>query len=77
MRHSAWRSHPEIVIEIKSPSNTAEDMERKRDLDFERGAKEVWFCDDEGRLHFFAPQGQLKKSGLFAEFPDRIDINPA
>jgi Uma2 family endonuclease len=66
---------PEIVVEVRSPSNTAEEMEGKKKLYFEKGAKEVWFCDKEGSMHFFNPQGKLKRSELFGEFPEHIDID--
>ncbi len=65
---------PEIVVEVKSPSNTVEEMERKKRLYFEKGAKEVWFCDKKGAMRFFAPRGELKRSELFGEFPEHIDI---
>ena len=66
---------PEIVVEVKSPSNTIEEMERKRKLYFEKGSKEVWFCDKEGTMHFFNPRGELERSELFGEFPGHIDID--
>ena len=68
---------PEIVVEVKSPSNTIEEIERKKRLYFEKGAKEVWFCDKEGNMHFFNVQGKLKRSELFKEFPGHIDIEVA
>lgn len=66
---------PEIVVEVRSPSNTCEEMERKRKLYFEKGAKEVWFCDKEGDMHFFAAEGKLERSLLFKQFPEHIDID--
>ena len=66
---------PEIVVEVKSPSNTVREMGRKKRLYFEAGAKEVWFCDKQGAMRFFNPQGELERSELFREFPGRIDID--
>jgi Uma2 family endonuclease len=66
---------PEIVIEVKSSSNTDNEMERKKGLYFQAGAKEVWFCDKQGTMRFFNPQGELERSGLFREFPGHIDID--
>ena len=66
---------PEIVVEIRSPSNTAEEMDRKKRLYFEKGAREVWFCDKEGSIRFFNPKGELKRSELFKDFPEHIDID--
>ncbi len=66
---------PEIVVEVESPSNSSQEMDEKKQLYFEAGAKEVWLCDEEGDMHFFSPQGDLKKSELFEEFPEHIDID--
>ncbi len=44
---------PEICVEILSPSNTGSEMEEKKALYFEAGAKEVWFCDEDGNMAFF------------------------
>ncbi|MFZ1641170.1 MAG: Uma2 family endonuclease [Candidatus Contendobacter sp.] len=44
---------PEIVVEILSPSNTAEEMREKQALYFERGAWEFWLCDQTGGTVFF------------------------
>ncbi|MDR3556033.1 MAG: Uma2 family endonuclease [Syntrophobacteraceae bacterium] len=66
---------PEIVIEIESPSNCAAELEEKRLLYFEKGAREFWLCDDNGNLRFFNPQRQLERSELFGEFPGHIDID--
>ena len=64
----------EIVIEVLSPSNSTTEMEDKRRLYFEAGAKEFWLCDEYGNMRFFSPQGEMEKSGLFPEFPGHIDI---
>ena len=66
---------PEVVVEIKSPSNSIREMEEKRGLYFEAGAKEFWFCDERGDMHFFDLNGQLERSLLFQEFPDHIDLD--
>ena len=66
---------PEIVIEVISPSNSKKEMNRKMSLYFEVGAKEVWFCDDDGNMRFFNPHGELERSELFREFPGRIEID--
>ncbi|MDR3568240.1 MAG: Uma2 family endonuclease [Syntrophobacteraceae bacterium] len=69
-----YEESPEVVVEVISPSNSEKAMKGKMSLYFEAGAKEVWFCDDEGNMRFFNPQGELGKSGLFGQFPGRIDI---
>ena len=42
---------------------------------FVKGAKEVWFCTDDGNMRFFNPLGELKRSELFGEFPGHIVID--
>ena len=69
-----YQESPEVVVEVISPSNSEKAMKRKMSLYFERGAKEAWFCDDEGNMRFFNPQGELGKSGMFPDFPGHIDI---
>ncbi|MDR3568128.1 MAG: Uma2 family endonuclease [Syntrophobacteraceae bacterium] len=69
-----YRESPEVVVEVISPSNREKAMKSKMPLYFERGAKEVWFCDDDGNMRFFNPQGELVRSEMFAEFPEHIDI---
>lgn len=64
---------PEICVEIVSPSNSIPELDEKRQLYFEAGAKEVWVCRDNGRMEFYAPAGQLPKSSLVPNFPDQID----
>lgn len=62
---------PEICVEVLSPSNTREEMLQKRLLYYAAGAEEVWLCDDNGNMEFFA-RGCLEpvtKSRLCPEFP--------
>ncbi len=68
---------PEIVVEVKSASNTLEEMERKKRLYFEKGAQEVWFCDKLGDMHFFSASGKLAGSRLFERFPNHIERDVA
>lgn len=68
----SWAESPEIVVEILSDSNTQGEMTAKRALYFERGAVEVWFCEETGRMSFYNPQGQIAVSALCPGFPDCI-----
>jgi Uma2 family endonuclease len=68
----SWRSAPEICVEVLSPANTAEEMEKKRVLYFERGAREVWFCSWDGTMTFHDPSGKLRSSKVCSTFPDSI-----
>lgn len=65
---------PELCVEVLSMSNSEEEMTEKRELYFERGAKEVWICDEYGDLRFFDQTGQLKTSNLFPNFPTKIVV---
>ncbi|MGK0188441.1 MAG: Uma2 family endonuclease [Verrucomicrobiales bacterium] len=44
---------PEICVEVLSPSNTRSEIEEKKRLYFEAGAREVWTCSKEGKMSFF------------------------
>jgi len=85
----AWASHervriirgeadcsiaPEICVEVRSGSNTGNEMAEKRALYFECGALEVWLCID-GNMFFHAPEGALHQSRLAPDFPARIRLD--
>lgn len=63
---------PEICVEVRSDSNTNEEMEFKKSLYFEAGAQEVWICDRHGHVTFFDAEQQLKISNLVPDFPLEI-----
>ena len=63
---------PEICVEITSPSNSREEIEEKITLYLAKGAREVWVCDEDGRITFRNHSGKLKKSKLVARFPLKI-----
>jgi Uma2 family endonuclease len=65
---------PEICVGVFSGSNTQREMKEKRELYFEKGAKEVWFCDKNGKIVFHNAEGKLKKSELCPDFPTRIKL---
>lgn len=65
---------PEICVEVLSRSNTDKEMRDKRKLYFERGAQEVWTCDEDGAMRFFNPKRELKTSQLFPGFPNKIEV---
>ena len=74
-RHSgeiSWMRAPEICVEVLSPSNTAQEIDQKRALYFERGASEVWVCSWDGRMTFYGAGGELKRSALCPMFPATI-----
>ncbi len=65
---------PEICVEVYPFSNTQKEMKEKRELYFEKGAKEVWYCDKNVRISFYNEEGKLKKSALCPDFPGRIKL---
>jgi Uma2 family endonuclease len=65
---------PEVCVEVISMSNSDAEMKQKRKLYFEQGANEVWICDEYGDLTFYNSKGKLKKSKMFPDFPDKIEI---
>ena len=75
IRKLALPESPEVVVEIESPSNSSAELEQKRLLYFEKGAREFWLCDENGNMRFFNPRGELERSELFREFPGHIDID--
>jgi len=66
---------PEICVEILSPSNTQEEIDEKREAYLRAGAKEVWLCDRDNRITFFAHSGQLNRSRLCPDFPVLLDLS--
>lgn len=66
---------PEICVEVLSPGNTRAEMEEKRELLFEAGAEEVWFCDKRGRIFFYLKEEPVKpavRSRLCPDFPEQV-----
>jgi len=74
-RANPYRQAPEIVVEILSPSNTAEEMNLKKALYFSNGAQEFWLCTQDGGLQFFDQNGELAHSRLAPLFPASVEIN--
>ena len=65
---------PEICIEIKSSSNTLEEMKFKKELYFKAGAEEFWLCNESGEMLFYNPDGQIINSGIVPSFPAAIEL---
>lgn len=74
-RANPYLEAPEVVIEILSPSNTRAEMDIKKQLYFEQGAKEFWLCDKNGDILFLNPRQQLVSSQIILDFPNRITID--
>ncbi len=67
-----YQEAPELCIEILSPSNSHQEIEDKVNLYLSKGAKEVWVCNEDGRLRFFNCRGSLEQSHLFPAVPDHF-----
>ena len=65
---------PEVCVEVVSMSNTRQDMKDKRQLYFAQGAQEVWICDEYGEISFYNARRKLKRSQLFPDFADKIEL---
>ena len=65
---------PEICVEVQSPANSETEMREKTALYFEKGAREVWVCDLQGEVRFFAPDRQIERSALAPDFPAHISL---
>ena len=64
---------PEICVEVISASNSRREINEKKALYFEAGAKEFWTCNENGVLNFFNSEGQLNASVLVTSFPFKIE----
>ena len=67
---------PEICVEVLSPKNTRREMEEKKALYFAAEAREVWFCDRQGRMKFFigAKSEGEAASGMCPAFPSQVKL---
>ena len=66
---------PEICVEVISNANTDAEMQEKRHLYFEHGAREVWLCDEDGQMTFYvtADEEPVARSLLLPGFPPNIN----
>ena len=61
---------PEICVEVRSPSNTDEEMAHKTHLFLEAGAVEVWILSEDGTQQVFEASGALDRS----RYPVQLDL---
>ena len=68
---------PEICVEVLSPSNIRAEMLEKMQLYYAAGAREVWLCDEEGRMEFFAKEqsDSIAASAMCPDFPSTISVD--
>jgi Uma2 family endonuclease len=72
-KSTPYYAAPEIVVEVASPSNTLAELIEKRLLYFERGAKEVWICEETGTMLFYQADGKRVNSVLCPSFPQSVE----
>ena len=60
---------PEICVEVRSPSNTNEEMAYKTELFLAAGAIEVWIVSQSGEAQFFDATGRIEKSRFAVTLP--------
>ena len=65
---------PEICVEVISPSNSAEEIDERKKLFFEKGAAEFWVCGLDGSMSFSDPAGPIPKSKLCPGFPGQVSL---
>ena len=53
---------PDICVEVRSPSNSQEEMAGKIALYLQQGAHEVWIVLETGEVRFFGPEGERSSS---------------
>lgn len=64
---------PEICVEVVSPGNSQAELMMKKDLYLAKGAREVWFCDEDGQMSFYNYEGRLEASVLCPKFPLTVE----
>jgi Uma2 family endonuclease len=65
---------PEICVEILSSRNSDAEIKEKMVLYFDARAHEVWICNMDGAMAFFAGNKPIVRSELCPEFPKLIDL---
>jgi len=63
---------PELCVEVVFPEDYPGATKEKRELYFEQGAHEVWFCSALGEMSFFGPSGEIPQSKIFPNFPSQV-----
>jgi len=72
----AYSVAPEVCVEVVSGSNSREEMDKKKALYFEVGAREVWFYGEDGALSFRGPDGVLAATVIASVFAHGLSARP-
>lgn len=73
--HTPYIEAPEVCVEIRSPSNSHEEMMEKKNLYFSKGAEEFWLCDEDGNMTFFNCRGPIDASAIFPQMVEKIEVD--
>jgi Uma2 family endonuclease len=67
---------PEICVEVKSWSNTGDELEEKRRLYAEKGCLEFWLCAEDSQITFqrAATGEKLLRSEVCPDFPAKLAL---
>lgn len=57
-----YSAAPEICVEVRSPSNSDEEMRLKTALYLAAGAQEVWVVQESGEVRYFGAEGERSAS---------------
>ncbi|MEM1055282.1 MAG: Uma2 family endonuclease [Bacteroidota bacterium] len=71
---AAFPVAPPVCVEIMSRSNTTGEMEEKVMIYLAKGAQEVWVHQRDGRLRFFAHEGEIERSRLAPDAPMAVEL---
>lgn len=63
---------PEICVEVISESNIDGEMNKKKTQYFNKGALEVWICNEHREMRFYNVHQELNTSLLVPDFPRKI-----
>jgi Uma2 family endonuclease len=69
---------PDLCIEVRSPSNTDDEMALKTRLYLEAGALEVWIVSEEGAMQVFDAHGECATSRFVVKLtlPNKAGAEP-
>ena len=67
---------PDICVEVSSPRDRPREVQEKMALYFDAKAVEVWLCDPDGVMTFFASASSvpMARSNLCPDFPSRVTL---
>ncbi len=68
-----YQSAPELCVEILSPSNSPQEMIEKTELYLQKGAKEVWICQQNGKIAIHNHAGKTRNSEIFTDVPQQFE----